>query len=110
DRLSFAAWLDRLDLSPAAGFVVRQANTSLFNSELADLSMLFVAQQSVATAGIPSSASETRRVAGGNASLPYAIAAALGRAVVRDAPVTAVHTEHDHVRVDAGDTSYTGAQ
>src|SRR5439155_16889006 len=86
------------------------ANTSLFTSELADLSMLFVAQQSAATAGIPSSASETRRVAGGNASLPYAIAAALGRAVVRDAPVTAVHTEHDHVRVDAGDTSYTGAQ
>ena len=110
DRLSFAAWLDRLDLSPAAGFVVRQANTSLFNSELADLSMLFVAQQSAATAGIPSSASETRRIAGGNASLPYAIAAALGRAVVRDAPVTAVYTEHDHVRVDAGDTSYTGAQ
>jgi len=110
DRLSFAAWLDGLHLSPEAGFVVRQANTSLYNSELADLSMLFVAQQSAATAGIPSSASETRRVAGGNASLPYAMAAALGsNTIVRDAPVTAVRTDRDHVRVEAGGRSYTGA-
>src|SRR5439155_12006387 len=39
DRLSVAAWLDDLDLSPEAGFVVRQANTSPYNSELADLTM-----------------------------------------------------------------------
>jgi len=109
DRLSFAAWLDRLDLPLEAAFVVRQANTSLYNSELADLSLLFVAQQAAATAGIPSAASETRRVAGGNASLPNAIAAELGRAIVRDAPVTEVHTERDHVRVVAAGKSYTGA-
>jgi monoamine oxidase len=109
DRLSFAAWLDRLDLPPEADFVVRQANTSLYNCELADLSMLFVAQQAAATAGIPAAASETRRVAGGNASLPYAIAAELGPAVVRDAPVTEVHAERDYVSIVAGGKSYTGA-
>jgi len=109
DRVSFAAWLDALQLPPEADFVVRQANTSLYNSELADLSMLFVAQQAAATAGIPSASSETRRVAGGNARLPHAIATELGPAVVRDAPVTEVHADHDHVRVVAGGKSYTGA-
>jgi monoamine oxidase len=110
DRLSFAAWLDALRLEPEADFVVRQANTSLYNSELADLSMLFVAQQAAATAGIPIEASETRRVAGGNVTLPDAIAAELGAAVVRGAPVTEVRAARDHVTVVAGSgVSYTGA-
>ena len=52
--------------------------------------MLFIVQQVAAMAGIPASASETMRVAGGNSSLPQAIAAEFGAAVVLDAPVTAV--------------------
>jgi monoamine oxidase len=109
DRTSFAAWLDSLRLGPEADFVVRQANTSLYNSELADLSLLFVAQQAAATAGLPLDGSETRRVAAGNVTLPDAIAFELGAAVVRGAPVTEVRTAADHVAVVAGDRSYTGA-
>jgi monoamine oxidase len=109
DRLSFASWLDTLRLVPEADFVVRQANTSLYNSELADLSMLFVAQQAAATAGSPIEGSETRRVANGNVTLPDAIAAELGTAVVRGAPVTDVRTAPEHVTVVAGGREYTGA-
>ncbi len=109
DRLSFAEWLDRLRLGPEADFLVRQAHTSLYNSELADLSMLFVAQQSAATAGVPLEASERRRVAGGNATLPDAIAAELGAAVVRGAPVTEVRAAVDQVSVVAGTRTYTAA-
>jgi monoamine oxidase len=109
DRLSFAAWLDALELAPEADFVVRQANTSLYNSELSDLSMLFVAQQAAASAGVPSEGSETRRVAGGNVTLPDAIAAELGAAVVRGAPVTNVRIARDHVTVTAGGREYTCA-
>ena len=109
DALSFAAWLETLELGPEADFVVRQAHTSLYNSELADLSMLFVAQQAAATAGISIDGSETRRVAGGNVSLPNAIAAELGAAVVRGAPVTDVRVAGDHVAVTAGARAYTGA-
>jgi monoamine oxidase len=109
DRLSFASWLDSLRLGPEADFVVRQANTSLYNSEVADLSMLFVAQQAAATAGIPIEGSETRRVAGGNVTLPDAIAAELGAAVVRGAPVTEIRAARDHVTVVAGTREYTGA-
>ena len=39
---------------------------------------------------MPDGQSETMRVAGGNATLPNAMAAELGREVVLDAPVTAV--------------------
>jgi monoamine oxidase len=109
DRLSFAAWLDALHLGPEADFLVRQAHTSLYNSELADLSTLFVAQQEAATAGIPLEASETRRVAGGNSTLPEAMAAELGAAIVRDARVTEVRAASDHVTVVTGARSYTAA-
>jgi monoamine oxidase len=109
DRLSFAAWLDALHLGPEADFLVRQAHTSLYNSELGDLSMLFVAQQDAATAGIPLEASETRRIAGGNVTLPDAIAADLGAAVVRGAAVTEVRTGADHVAVVADGRTHTAA-
>jgi monoamine oxidase len=109
DRQSFAEWIDSLVLVPEARFVVEQANTSLYNAELRDLSLLFVLQQVAATAGIPAAASETMRVAGGNASLPHAIAAELGPAVVLDAPVTAVRRRHDVVGVTAGGTEHFGA-
>ncbi len=109
DGLSVAAWLDSLHLCAEADFVVREAHTSLYNSELSDLSMLFVAQQDAATAGIPLEASETRRVAGGNVTLPDAIATEIGAAVVRSAPVTEVRTASDHVTVTAGTRTYTAA-
>ena len=74
DRLSFADWLDSLQLVPEARFVAEQANVSLYNAQLADLSMLFVAQQTAVTAGMLDSQSETMRVAGGNSRLPNAMA------------------------------------
>ena len=49
--MSFATWLDSLHLVPEARFVAEQANMSLYNAQLADLSMLFVAQQTAVTAG-----------------------------------------------------------
>jgi monoamine oxidase len=109
DDLSFAAWLDRLQLVPEARFVVNQANTSLYNTQLDELSMLFVTQQTAVTAGMPASQSETMRIAGGNASLPKAIAAALGSALVVDAPVTAVRRVGALVRVTAGEREHFGA-
>ena len=109
DELSFAAWLDALDLVPEARFVAVQAHTSLYNSELAALSMLFVAQQTAAAAGVPSEQSETMRIAGGNASLPRAIAAELGPALVLDAPVTGVRRVGDVLSVRARDREFFGA-
>jgi monoamine oxidase len=109
DRQSFAAWIDALELLPEARFVVEQANTSLYNAELRDLSMLFIAQQVAAAAGVPAADSETMRVAGGNASLPKAIAAELGAAMVLDAPVTLVERRAGAVAVTAGGTEYLGA-
>jgi len=109
DGQSFAAWIDALELLPEARFVVEQANTSLYNAELRDLSLLFIVQQVAATAGIPDAESETMRVAGGNASLPKAIAAELGPAVILDAPVTAVRRTAEMVAVMAGGKEYFGA-
>jgi len=109
DALSFAAWVDALELLPEARFVVEQANTSLYNAELRDLSLLFIAQQVAATAGLPASGSETMRVAGGNASLPRAIAATLGQAVVLGAPVTEVRRDGGGVTVIARGIEYAGA-
>ena len=109
DALSFSGWLDALQLCAEARFVVQQTNTALYNAELTDLSMLFIAQQVAATAGITAAASETMRVAGGNSRLPQAIAADLGGALVLDAPVTAVSREGDGVRVTARGRDYFGA-
>jgi monoamine oxidase len=101
DRLSFAAWLDSLQLVPEARFVTEQANVSLYNAQLSDVSMLFVAQQTAVTAGMLDSQSETMRVAGGNATLPNAMAATLGSALILDAPVTAVRRHGQVVGVTA---------
>ena len=109
DAQSFAAWLDTLDLAPEARFFADHANTSLYNTELTELSMLFVAQQVAATAGIPDAASETMRVANGNATLPNAVAAELGDALIVDAPVTGVRVRSDGVTVIAQSREYFGA-
>jgi monoamine oxidase len=109
DRRTFSGFLDSLHLVPEVRFIAEQANVSIYNAELRDLSLLFVAQQTAATSGVPDSASETMRVAGGNSTLPKAIAAALGRAVVTGAPVTAVRRRPDGVTITAGGRRYFGA-
>jgi len=55
------------------------------------------------------SQSETMRVAGGNATLPNAMAAELGSALILDAPVTAVRRHGDVVGVTARAREYFGA-
>jgi len=103
DAQSLAQFLDSLDLVPEARFIVENENVGLYASELSDVSMLFVAQQTAAVAGVPESASETMRIVGGNSSLPRAIAAELGDAVVTGAPVTSIAHDADGVTVTAGD-------
>jgi monoamine oxidase len=109
DGLAVSAWLDTLGLLPEARFIAEQANTSLYNSQLTDLSMLFVLQQIAVSAGTLDSQSETMRIAGGNVSLPRAIATELGPALVVDAPVTAIRGDGDVVGVTARDHEYFGA-
>jgi hypothetical protein len=109
DAQSMASWLDGLHLAREARFLVDQANTSLYNSELADLSMLFVVQQTAASAGARADQSETMRIANGNASLPRAIAAELGAALIVDAPVTSVRRDGDLVEVTARGVAHFGA-
>jgi monoamine oxidase len=110
DAVSMASWLDALQLVPEAHFLAEQANTSLYNAQLADLSMLFVLQQTAVSAGTHAGQSETMRIAGGNAMLPNAMAAALGSALIVDAPVTAVRRDGDVVGVTAGEREYFGAR
>jgi monoamine oxidase len=109
DALSMASWLDGLHLVREARFLVEQANTSLYNSQLNDLSMLFVVQQTAASAGASADQSETMRIANGNASLPRAIAAELGAALIVDAPVTSVRRVGELVGVTARDETHFGA-
>ena len=109
DRMSLASWLDSLNLVPEARFVAEQAHVSLYNSELRDLSMLLVAQQTAAAAGIPSEQSETMRLKGGNVLLPRAIASSLGAALVLGAPVSSVRRRGHIVSVVASDREYFGA-
>ena len=90
DRQSLAEFVDTLHLVPEARFLVEQANISEYASELSDISMLFVAQQTAVVASVPDSAVETKRIAGGNSTLPEAMARALGPAVHLSTPVSAV--------------------
>jgi monoamine oxidase len=99
DRMSFATWLDSLELVPEARFVAEQENVSSYNAELADISMLFVAQQTAVTSGMTDSQVETMRIAGGNATLPKAMATELGAALIVDAPVAVVRRHGDLVGV-----------
>ncbi len=109
DALSMSSWLDGLHLVREARFVIEQANTSLYNSELTELSMLFVVQQMAASAGARADQSETMRIANGNASLPRAIAAELGSALIVDAPATAVRRVGEVVGVTARGKEHFGA-
>jgi monoamine oxidase len=109
DQRSFADFVDGLGLVPEARFLAEQANVSLYAAELRDLSLLFVAQQTAVVAGVPDSASETMRVAGGNSTLPRAMAAALGPAVMTGVPVTAVTRASEAITVIAGNRQFYGA-
>jgi monoamine oxidase len=103
DAQSLAQFVESLDLVPEARFLVERENVALYASELSDISMLFVAQQTAAVAGVPDGASETMRIVGGNSALPLAMAVALGDAVVTGAPVTTIAHDGDGVTVTAGD-------
>ena len=109
DAQSFASWFDGLGIVPEARFVAEQENIASYNAELRDISMLFVAQQTAATSGVPDSAAETHRVAGGNTTLPKAMAAELGSALVTHAPVTLVERQANVITVTAGGREYFGA-
>ncbi len=108
DQRSFADFLDGLGLVPEARFLTDQANAALYAAELRDLSLLFVLQQTAETAAEPDSAVETMRIAGGNSSLPRAMAAALGARVVTSAPVTAITRSEGIVTVTAAGRPYYG--
>ena len=109
DQMSFATWLDSLHLVPEARFVSEQANVSVYDAELADISMLFVAQQTAVSAGMLDSQSETMRVKGGNATLPIAMAGKLGSALVLESAVTAVRRAGNVVGVTARGHEHFGA-
>jgi monoamine oxidase len=111
ERAARAAELDRRTLDqfiraqrlvPEAEFLVRLQNRAEYNAEPAELSMLFVAQQTAVLAGVPDSASETMRIAGGNSRLPQAMAAALGDRVHLSSPVSRIEHDAGGVRVHAG--------
>ena len=89
---------------------MEQANISEYAAELADISMLFVAQQTAVVAGVPDDAVETMRVAGGNSTLPTAMAHELGPAVILRAPVTEIAWQRDRVSVVAGDQTIDAAR
>lgn len=109
DARSLADFFDDLDLSPAGRFLAEQEMVSEYAAELADLSLLFVLQQTAVVADVPYDAAETMRVAGGNSRLPVAMAEELGDAVVLSAPVTAIDHTSSGVVVTAGGAEYRAA-
>ncbi len=102
DGRSLADLLDDLALVPEARFLVEAEESSEYNVEPGDLSLLFLAQQEAAVADVPDRAAETMRVHGGNDRLPAALATALGDSLRTGRPVTAVEHGRDGVRVHAG--------
>jgi monoamine oxidase len=96
-------------LAPEAEFLVRADYRGNYNAELSDVSLLFVAQQTVATANVDDSAVETMRIQGGNSLLPEAMARDLGPRVVLGAPVDRVEHGPGAVRVHYGSHSVDAA-
>ena len=90
DARSLADFIEELELTPAGRFLAEQELTSEYAAEPADLSLLFVLQQTAVVAEVSYDAAETMRIAGGNDRLPEAMAAELGDAVVLSSPVTKV--------------------
>lgn len=107
DAMPFDAFVRSQRLVPEADFIVRLQSRSLYNCELTELSTLFVAQQAAQSAleeKTPVDSlllTETRRIRGGNARLPNAMARSLGRRV-RHGAVTRIEHTATGVRVYAG--------
>ena len=102
DRQSLASFIDAQHLRPEARFLVETDYRSEYNSDPAHVSMLFIAQQTNVSAGVPDSAVETMRIHGGNDQLPRAMAASLGSRVVLGAPVTRIEQRADGATVHDG--------
>ena len=109
DAMSLADFVDSLDLSPEARFLVDTDNRGGFNAEAEDVSMLFAAQQWAVGEDITDAEEEAMRIAGGNDLLVTAMADELGDVVMLEAPVTEVRHGADGVTVVAGDAEYDGA-
>lgn len=111
DAQSLEDFVRRQRLAPSAEFLVRTENRGEYNAELRDISLLFIAQQEAASSSslLSLTASETKRVAGGNSLLPEAMARALGSRVRLGSPVTRVEHGHDGVRVHTARDFVDGA-
>ncbi|HEY7938203.1 MAG TPA: FAD-dependent oxidoreductase [Acidimicrobiales bacterium] len=109
DRQSLASFIDAQHLRPEARFLVETDYRSEYNSDPAHVSMLFIAQQTNVSAGVPDSAVETMRIHGGNDQLPRAMAASLGSRVLLGAPVTRIEQRADGATVHAGSHTVAGA-
>lgn len=109
DARSLADFVAEQKLSPAAEFLVNIENRADYASDPQDVSLLFVAQQSAAVAGVPDDAAETMRIRGGNSSLTLAMAAELGDAVKLGAAVTHIEEQSDRVIVRTASSEFTAA-
>jgi monoamine oxidase len=104
DARSLEGLLREARLVPEAEFLMRLQQRAVYNAELADISLLFVAQQEAAGPGGPLAeldlfTAETMRVTGGNDRLVEAMAASLGPRVRLRSPVTRVDHHARGVRV-----------
>ncbi len=91
--------IDAASLSAAARFLVEVTYRSTYNTEVADLSLLFVLQQEAASTS-SLAASEATRIAGGNNQLPWLLAMALGAALRLSSPVRSLAQGDAGVRVE----------
>jgi len=102
DATSLDTFIASRDLVPEAEFLVRLEYRGEYNAEAADLSLLFIAQQTngedPGTLGV-----ETMRIAGGNSTLTEAMAVALGGRIRLAHPVTKIEHGDDGVVVHADD-------
>jgi len=101
DAHSLEDFIRSQHLVPGAEFLVRLQNRAEYNAEARELSLLFVAQQTVVVADVPPSAVETMRISGGNVRLPQAMASVLGERVRLGCPVSQVEHGSQGVRVHA---------
>ena len=102
DRRSLADFIAEQQPLPAAAFALDAVNQAGYNADLRDVSLLFAAQQTAASAAASDEGSETMRITGGNDALPTAMAADLSEPVRLRAAVTEVTQLSDRVRVRAG--------
>lgn len=109
DAQSLADFISGLALSPSAAFLVNIESRGEFNSDPSEVSLLFVAQQEAAVAGVSDSAAETLRISGGNALLPEAMAKALGARVKLGSAVSKIEEQSGGARVTAGSSTLDAA-